>query len=92
MKLLSHTRKRVLAISLWLLAVGAIAQRPFGNGQLTVQNVARNAVRVQYVKGSQQNSNLPDWLYVKNEIVQSQNVKVSLYGKGIEGRGALGLF
>ena len=63
------------------MVTGCLAQQPFGNGQLTVQTVARNAVRIQYVEGGQPKSDLPDWLYVKHGIVQSQNVKVRVDGK-----------
>ena len=81
MKLHFFTRASLLTVCLGLLAVGSFAQQPFGNGRLKVQTVARNAVRVQYVEGRQQTSDLPDWLYVKHGIVQSQNVKVRVDGK-----------
>ena len=76
MKLLCNTKLWLLAIGFWLLAIGCGAQTSFGNGQLTVQAMARNAVRIQYVEGEQPASDLPDWLYVKHNNVQSQNVKV----------------
>ena len=81
MKLLNYTRIAVLAVSLWLSAVGTFAQQPFGKGELTIQTLAHNAVRVQYVEGGQQKSDLPDWLYVKHGIVQSQNMKVKVDDK-----------
>ena len=71
----------LFAIGFWLLAAGCFAQRPFGNGQLQVQTVARNAVRIQYVEGGWQTSDLPDWLYVKHGTIQSQDVKVRVDGK-----------
>ena len=46
-----------------------------------VQTVARNAIRIQYAKAGQQTSDLPDWLYVKHGIVQSQDVKVKVDAK-----------
>ena len=76
-----YLRTRLLAIYLWLLVAGCFAQQPFGNGQILVQTVARNAVRIQYVEGEQPASDLPDWLYVKHNNVQSQNVKVKVDGK-----------
>ena len=76
-----YLRTRLLAIYLWLLVAGCFAQQPFGNGRLQVQSVARNAVRIQYVEGGQQTSDLPDWLYVKHNKVQSQNVEVRVDGK-----------
>ena len=70
-----------MAIGLWLLAVSCLAQQRFGKGQLTVQTVARNAVRVQYTEGEQQSSDLPDWLYVKHGTVKSRAVQVKVDGK-----------
>ena len=63
-----------------------MAQQPFGKGQLTVQTVARNAVRIQYTdcnatlpKGEGlQHSDLPDWLYVKHGTVKSREIKVTV--------------
>ena len=46
-----------------------------------MHKVARNAVRIQYVEGKQQTSDLPDWLYVKHNKVQSQHVEVRVDGK-----------
>ena len=80
-------KRSLLALSLMLLAVTCQAhghaaskasEKPFGQGKVTVQTVARNAVRIQYVEGSQQTSDLPDWMYVKHGIVQSQDVKVTV--------------
>ena len=49
----------------------------FGKGQLTVTNVAQNAVRIQYAE-QEVKSDLPDWLYVKHETVANSNVKVDV--------------
>ena len=49
----------------------------FGKGQLTVTNVAQNAVRIQYAE-QEVKSDLPDWLYVKHETVANCNVKVDV--------------
>ena len=49
----------------------------FGKGQLTVTNVAQNAVRIQYAE-QELKSDLPDWLYVKHETVANSNVKVDV--------------
>ena len=59
------------------LGLGARAQQPFGNGTLTVKHVARNAVRIQYTEGNQQND-LPDWIYVKHDEVKQSDVKVDI--------------
>ena len=46
-------------------------------GKITVKNVARNAVRIQYtIDGDQPLPPLPDWLYVKNEEVQKSDITV----------------
>ncbi len=36
---------------------------PFGNGQLTITTIARNAVRIQYQEGEVKQE-LPEWIYV----------------------------
>ena len=46
-------------------------------GKITVKNVARNAVRIQYtIDGDQPLSPLPDWIYVKNDEVQKSDITV----------------
>ncbi len=73
--------KRLLSIiPLCCCAIVMMAQQPFGDGQLKVQTIARNAVRVQYTEGGQQ-SDLPDWLYVKPDTVVSQDIMVEVDGK-----------
>ncbi len=78
------------------LAENCYAQQSFGNGRLTVQTVARNAVRIQYVEGQQQASDLPDWLYVKHGSVKSRDVKVKVDDKRqqivIRDKGGKGVF
>ena len=54
-----------------------LAQQPFGRGEIRVQQVAENAVRIQYTEGEQQEE-LPDWLYVKHETIKNRNLKVTL--------------
>lgn len=49
----------------------------FCNGTLSVRQVARNAVRIQYWE-QKASSDLPDWLYVKNEEVSSSDVTVDV--------------
>ena len=58
--------------------MGCLAQQRFGKGQLNVQTVARNAVRVQYTEGEPLKSDLPDWLYVKHGSVKSRAVQVKV--------------
>ena len=55
-----------------------MAQTPFGKGQLTVKKVARNAVRVQYTTDESRKSDLPDWLYVKHDEVESQDISTQI--------------
>ena len=67
--------KRTL-LSTILLCAGIIvtAQTPFGKGQLKVSKVARNAVRVQYTTDYAKANDLPDWLYVKHDEVERQDI------------------
>ena len=77
--------KRFLCIlMLCCCAMMATAQEKFGNGQVTVQTVAKNAVRVQYTEGAQQPSDLPDWLYegrIGKGGLKNDRVKVKVDGK-----------
>lgn len=57
-----------------------MAQEVFGDGQMTVQAVADNAVRIQYTEGNAK-SDLPDWLYVKHETVDNCALKVTVDAK-----------
>jgi len=64
-----------------LLVIPAMAgEMSFGRGRLTVQKVARNAVRIQYEEGAATADELPDWLYVKRQgtSVKSQEIKVEV--------------
>ena len=75
-------KMRFLSIlAMFCCAMMATAQERLGNGQVTVQTVARNAVRVQYSEGTQQKSDLPDWLYVKHGAVKSGDVNVKVDAK-----------
>ncbi len=70
--------KRIIAILFVCFSVQVFfAQQPFGRGKITVQQVAHNAVRIQYTEGDVQNG-LPDWIYVKHETVKSNDLKVTL--------------
>ena len=51
----------------------------FAGGTLNVRKVARNAVRIQYWK-EKHTSDLPDWLYVKNDEVKSRDIAVEVDG------------
>ena len=70
--------KRIIAILIVCFSVQTVfAQQPFGRGKITVQQVAHNAVRIQYTEGDVQNE-LPDWIYVKHETVKSNDLNVTL--------------
>ena len=49
--------------------------QPFGN--IIIKPVAKNAVRIKYVRGrKEEKSQLPDWLYVKNDEVKNCELTV----------------
>ncbi len=66
----------LLSLTLFSLVVMA-EQVPFGNGSLVIRKLAANAVRIQYQE-KDVTSDLPDWVYVKNDEVQHADVSVSV--------------
>jgi alpha-D-xyloside xylohydrolase len=50
---------------------------PFGNGQLTITTIARNAVRIQYQEGEVKQT-LPEWTYVNQTPVKEADVTVDI--------------
>jgi len=75
-------KRFVFSLLLFSMAVSIMAQQmPFGKGRLTVTNVARNAVRIQYTEGEPQQSDLPDWLYVRHDVLKKADVKVDVDAK-----------
>ena len=61
-----------------LFSITAMANElPFGKGTLRVRQVAPGAVRIQYWE-QKPTSQLPDWLYVKNDKVNSRNMAVDV--------------
>ena len=64
------------------MGVMMMAQTPFGKGRLTVSKVARNAVRVQYTTDESRKSDLPDWLYVKHDEVERQDISTQIDAQG----------
>ena len=61
-----------------LLFIPMLAREmPFGKGTLCVRQVASGAVRIQYYE-QKTSSELPDWLYVKDEEVSSCDVTVDV--------------
>ena len=68
----------ILIVACCLVAVMAMAKTvPFGKGRLTVNYVAKNAVRVQYSEAEVKNE-LPDWLYVKHDVLSRADIKVDI--------------
>ena len=71
-------RRLVFLLLIAVLAIPMMAgEIAFGKGTLRVRQVASSAVRIQYWE-QKATSALPDWLYVKDEEVNSQNVKVEV--------------
>ena len=58
-----------------------MAQTPFGKGRMKVSKVARNAVRIQYME-AEVKSDLPDWLYVKHDEVENQDISTQIDAEG----------
>ena len=59
------------------MATASAGTVPFGNGQLSVTTIARNAVRIQYQEGAVKQS-LPEWIYVNNTPVEDADIKVDV--------------
>ena len=70
-------KRTILSTILLCIGVMMMAQTPFGKGQLKVSKVARNAVRIQYME-AEVKSDLPDWLYVKHNEVESQDISTQI--------------
>ena len=61
-----------------LIALSLVAEDvPFAGGRLSVRQVAPRAVRIRYYE-QQTASDLPEWIYVKDEEVSSKDVKVNI--------------
>lgn len=61
--------KNLIIFVLSLILQMGMVTVSFAKGTLTVKTVAKNAVRIQYSEGV--NNNLPDWVYVKHEEVNA---------------------
>ena len=70
-------KRTILSTILLCIGVMMMAQTPFGKGRLKVSKVARNAVRIQYSE-AEVKSDLPDWLYVKHDEVESQDISTQI--------------
>lgn len=67
----------ILCVACTLSALAAPQTIPFGRGQLAIQPVARNAVRIRYTENAPK-TDLPDWLYVRHDEVQAKDLKVKV--------------
>jgi alpha-D-xyloside xylohydrolase len=72
-------KRTILCLLLGVVATVASAAReiPLGKGRLTVRQVARNAVRLQYAETALKDT-LPDWVYVRHDEVEQCDVKVTV--------------
>ena len=74
---ISIMKRTILSTILLCIGVMMMAQTPFGKGRLKVSKVARNAVRIQYME-AEVKSDLPDWLYVKHDEVENQDISTQI--------------
>lgn len=66
------------AACLWLCLSVHADDIPFGNGMLRVTPLTTNAVRIQYIEGSDQgNVSLPEWTYVTGGATGKTDLKVA---------------
>ena len=78
-----HIRLLLLFAFVLMSMNGQCAKKvAFGKGWITVTNVAKNAVRIQYSEGATDDEQLPDWLYVKHDDLKKNDVKVDIDAKG----------
>ena len=72
-------KRHFLLLALLTLALAADAAETvnFGKGRLTITNVARNAIRIQYAEQPAA-SPLPDFVYVKHDELKNCDVKVNI--------------
>lgn len=77
--------KTKIYLCLLLLLVGGISATAqtysLGKGQLTVEPLAENAVRIRYVEGNAQASDsqtLPEWVYISNAQQQKSKTQLSV--------------
>lgn len=59
------------------LNAGKYVETPFGKGTLTISVIAHNAVRIQYAE-SDMGNDLPDWIYVRHDTVESKDIIVNV--------------
>ena len=65
-----------VAMSLTVQAQGFRDVTTYTKGHFVIKPVAKNAVRIRYVSGAPKKTELPDWLYVKNDEVRNCELTV----------------
>ena len=65
-----------VATSLTIQAQGFRDVTTYTKGHFIIKPVAKNAVRIRYVSGDPKKTELPDWLYVKNDEVKNCELTV----------------
>lgn len=71
------TRTILLLAALVMFITVNARQIPFGKGVITLNYVAKNAVRIQYSEGEVKND-LPNWIYVSTNETDGSDVKVEV--------------
>ena len=66
----------LIAVLLFHLSITA-EPIPFGKGQLSVENIAPNAVRIRYTEGPS-NLQLPEWIYTSTKAAKNSQIKVNV--------------
>ena len=67
-----------MVLALVWMAMTAQRAMAGGNGHFEVRTIAQNAVRIRYVPNQSVAAPLPDWVYVKNEVVPTNRISVSV--------------
>ena len=71
------TRTILLLVALVMFITVNARQIPFGKGVITLNYVAKNAVRIQYSEGEVKND-LPNWIYVSTNETDGSDIKVEV--------------
>lgn len=71
------TRTILLLAALVMFITVNARQIPFGKGVITLNYVAKNAVRIQYSEGEVKND-LPNWIYVSTNETDGSDIKVEV--------------
>ncbi len=71
--------RKLIAVLMALLMVQPLcaASLPFGDGELNIKYLSRNAVRIRYAK-SVPSGELPEWIYVTDDEVGQADIRVAV--------------